>query len=231
MLKRHGVILTKILIMLTFIFPLKELPAISIGNLTFSLPSESNYVSKRITNNNKSARLYRVSVNKIDSPGINETISRSVDGELLFAPRQLTLQAGESELFKFYYHGPQDNRERYYRVSFTEIPTFTNSIQNSSGAYISMAPVIIMDSILVVRPRKVKFSWSYNRKDGSLSNTGNTWFKLLIKPGCNSKEEEGDAWYLRPGDIIHESALRKEGNHYIIFNEKFIKLTKDCISQ
>ncbi len=62
-----------------------------------------------------------------------------------------------------------------------------------------MEPVVVMDTILVVRPREVQFKWSFDKVAGTVSNTGNTWFKLLIKPGCDSTEEEGDAWYLRPG--------------------------------
>ena len=50
-----------------------------------------------------------------------------------------------------------------------------------------------MDTILVVRPRQVQFKWSFDKVTGTVSNTGNTWFKLLIKPGCDSTEEEGDA--------------------------------------
>ncbi len=46
---------------------------------------------------------------------------------------------------------------------------------------------------------------------GTVSNTGNTWFKLLIKPGCDSTEEEGDARYLRPGDVVHQPELRQRG--------------------
>ncbi|STR41403.1 CFA/I fimbrial chaperone [Klebsiella michiganensis] len=64
-----------------------------------------------------------------------------------------------------------------------------------------MDPVVVMDTILVVRPREVRFKWAYDRAAGTVSNTGNTWFKLLIKPGCDTTEEEGDAWYLRPGTL------------------------------
>lgn len=68
-----------------------------------------------------------------------------------------------------------------------------------------------MDTILVVRPRQVQFKWSFDQVTGTVSNTGNTWFKLLIKPGCDSTEEEGDAWYLRPGDVVHQPELRQPG--------------------
>jgi hypothetical protein len=203
-------------------------PAISVGNLTFSLAAEDNFAFKRVMNNNKSARLYQVSIVAIDRPGGKEVRSRPTDGELLFAPRQLTLLAGESEYFKFYYHGPKDDRERYYRVSFREIPTHNYVMRNKSGTEVSMDPVVVMDTILVVRPREVRFKWAYDRAAGIVSNTGNTWFKLLIKPGCDTTEEEGDAWYLRPGDVVHQSAITQKGNKFIIYNDKFISIADDC---
>ncbi|HFR8653485.1 TPA: fimbria/pilus periplasmic chaperone [Escherichia coli] len=202
--------------------------AISVGNLTFSLAADAEFAAKRVVNNNKSARLYRISIVGIDRPGGKEVRSRPTDGELLFAPRQLTLQAGESEYFKFYYHGPKDNRERYYRVSFREIPTRNYVMRTDNGTQISMDPVVVMETILVVRPRQVQFKWAYDRAAGTVSNTGNTWFKLLIKPGCDTTEEEGEAWYLRPGDVVRQASLRQPGNHYIIYNDRFIKVSNDC---
>lgn len=228
MSRRRGATLTKALLTLGCLLAAPLAQAISVGNLTFSLPAEADFASKRVVNNNKSARLYRITVSAIDRPGGSEVRSRPVDGELLFAPRQLALQAGESEYFKFYYHGPRDNRERYYRVSFREIPTRNLTRRSPTGGEVSMEPVVVMDTILVVRPREVHFKWSFDKAAGTVSNTGNTWFKLLIKPGCDSTEEEGDAWYLRPGDVVRQPALRQPGNHYLVYNDKFIKISDTC---
>lgn len=229
MSRRRGATLTKALLTVGCLLAAPLAQAISVGNLTFSLPAEADFASKRVVNNNKSARLYRIAVSAIDRPGGSEVRSRPVDGELLFAPRQLVLQAGESEYFKFYYHGPRDNRERYYRVSFREIPTRNLTRRSpADGGEVSMEPVVVMDTILVVRPREVQFKWSFDKVAGTVSNTGNTWFKLLIKPGCDSTEEEGDAWYLRPGDVVRQPALRQPGNHYLVYNDKFIKISDTC---
>ncbi len=228
MSRRRGATLTKALLTLSCLLAAPLAQAISVGNLTFSLPAGADFASKRGVNNNKSARLYRITVSAIDRPGGSEVRSRPVDGELLFAPRQLALQAGESEYFKFYYHGPRDNRERYYRVSFREIPTRNLTRRSPTGGEVSMEPVVVMDTILVVRPRQVQFKWSFDKVAGTVSNTGNTWFKLLIKPGCDSTEEEGDAWYLRPGDVVRQPALRQPGNHYLVYNDKFIKISDTC---
>ncbi|MEX7600833.1 molecular chaperone [Klebsiella pneumoniae] len=228
MSRRRGATLTKALLTVGCLLAAPLAQAISVGNLTFSLPAEADFASKRVVNNNKSPRLYRIAVSAIDRPGGSEVRSRPVDGELLFAPRQLVLQAGESEYFKFYYHGPRDNRERYYRVSFREIPTRNLTRRSPTGGEVSMEPVVVMDTILVVRPREVQFKWSFDKVAGTVSNTGNTWFKLLIKPGCDSTEEEGDAWYLRPGDVVRQPALRQPGNHYLVYNDKFIKISDTC---
>lgn len=231
MLRQRGVILTKarqaLLCLLILAAPPAAL-AISVGNLTFSMSPDDSFVAKRVLNNNQSARLYEVSVVGIDSPSEKEIQTRPADGELLFSPKQMTLQPGLGEYFKFYYNGPKDDRERYYRVSFREVPTSNHVMRNSANSQISIDPVVIIDTILVVRPRHIDFKWTYDRATGTIRNTGNTWFKLLIKPGCSTTEEEGDARYLRAGDVVQNQGLREAGNHYIVFNDKFIKISDDC---
>ncbi len=182
MFRRRGVTLTKALLTAVCMLAAPLTQAISVGNLTFSLPSETDFVSKRVVNNNKSARIYRIAISAIDSPGSSELRTRPVDGELLFAPRQLALQAGESEYFKFYYHGPRDNRERYYRVSFREVPTRNQTRRSPTGGEVSTEPVVVMDTILVVRPRQVQFKWSFDKVTGTVSNTGNSRPAIDLRP-------------------------------------------------
>ena len=68
-------------------------------------------------------------------------------------------------------------------VSFREVPTRNQTRRSPTGGEVSTEPVVVMDTILVVRPRQVQFKWSFDKVTGTVSNTGNTWFKLLIKPG------------------------------------------------
>ncbi|HGD8000498.1 TPA: hypothetical protein ACI7MF_001446, partial [Escherichia coli] len=56
MFRRRGVTLTKALLTAVCMLAAPLTQAISVGNLTFSLPSETDFVSKRVVNNNKSAR-------------------------------------------------------------------------------------------------------------------------------------------------------------------------------
>lgn len=82
--------------------------------------------------------------------------------------------------------------------------------------------------ILVVRPRTVHFDWRWDKQRGTLQNVGNTYFKLLLKPGCDSTDEESPAFYLRPGETLRNSALRQKGQKYIVYNERFIRIDQDC---
>lgn len=91
MFRRHGVTLTKALLTVGCMLTVPLAQAISVGNLTFSLPAEVDFASKRVVNNNQSARIYRIAITAIDSPGSSEVRTRPVDGELLFSPRQLAL--------------------------------------------------------------------------------------------------------------------------------------------
>jgi P pilus assembly chaperone PapD len=203
--------------------------AINVGPLTFSMTQEHSFSAKRVLNNNLSARIYQVNIRAIDRPGDREVLSRPADGELLFAPRQLMLQAGEAEYYKFFYRGPQDDSERYYRISFREVPTrpFETAQRNAYG--VSMEPIVVMDTILVVRPRHTNFTYRLDSRRGTLTNTGNTYFKFLLKPSCNSTDEEGVTEYLRPGDTLTHGGIRLKGPKFIIYNDQFISVDKSCM--
>ncbi|WP_312688683.1 hypothetical protein [Kosakonia sp.] len=216
-----------IFLLMILILP-KPSQAIYAGNLTFSMAPEKSVVSKYIVNNNVSARLYRVTVFGIDKPGANEIRTPVFPGELLYTPKQLVLQPSEGDFFKFQYNGPHDDKERYYRAIFYEISPENRNIARTATSSVGMMPVVVLDTVLVVRPRKINFKWAYNRTNGTFKNTGNTWFKLLIKPFCTSTEEEGESWYLRPGDILRLPALKHASSTIIIYDERFIKTNNLC---
>ncbi|STV79429.1 CFA/I fimbrial chaperone [Klebsiella michiganensis] len=102
MFRRRGVTLTNLLRMLICLLSLgfaTAAQAISVGNLTFSLAAEDNFASKRVINNNKSARLYRVSIVAIDRPGGKEVRSRPADGELAVCPASAYPAGGGERVF------------------------------------------------------------------------------------------------------------------------------------
>lgn len=231
MLKRHGIMLTKATALLLFLIVLGFSPsvlAIYIGDLTFAIDSDKPFTSKRILNNNKSAKIYRVTISGIKDPASEDPGYSLDNGEVLFSPHMLTLQEGSGDYFKFYYNGPSDGQERYYRVSFAEIPVNEYHTASSGASRVELEPVIVLDSILVVRPRKSVFTWRFDGQQGHVKNTGNTFFKLIAKPDCHSTEEQGKVWYVRPGDDVSSAILKQTGDKYIVYNAKYIKISHDC---
>ena len=67
MSRRRGATLTKALLTVGCLLAAPLAQAISVGNLTFSLPAEADFASKRVVNNNKSARLYRIGLQAPDT--------------------------------------------------------------------------------------------------------------------------------------------------------------------
>ena len=230
-LRQHGAMLIKLLSKYFLIFFLLApffANAIYVGNQTFSINSDSNMYAKLVINNNQAPRLYRITIRAIVSPGTSEVYFQPNDGELLFAPRQMMLKPGEGDFFKFYYHGPADDKERYYRIAFEEIPPQNKKSKNAKDNIISMMPVIVMDTILVVRPRKINFEWFLDHSHGEVANKGNTWFKLLLKPGCGATEDTSSTWYLRPGEALKSGYVKGAGEIFILYNDSFIKIHDDC---
>ena len=83
---RRGATLTKALLTVGCLLAAPLAQAISVGNLTFSLPAEADFASKRVVNNNKKRAAVPHRRQRHRSPGGSEVRSRPVDGELLFAP-------------------------------------------------------------------------------------------------------------------------------------------------
>ncbi|CRY56533.1 Uncharacterised protein [Yersinia intermedia] len=199
--------------------------AISVGPLTFTMNQDQVFIAKRVYNDNPTARIYQVNISALDRPGSKEVVSRPAGGELLFSPKQLVLAAGKSEYYKFFYHGPKDQHERYYRVSFREVPT---SDLEERKHDVELEPVIVLDTILVVRPRDTHFDYRLDREQGAITNSGNTFFKYLIKPGCGATDEQGTTVYIRPGETFRDPRIKYKSEQFIIFDSKFISLNQSC---
>ncbi len=133
-------------------------------------------------NNNKSARIYRIAISAIDSPGSSELRTRPVDGELLFAPASWRCRLVRASILNFTIMVHGITASATTGSHFARSPPRNLTKRSPTGGEVSTEPVVVMDTILVVRPRQVQFKWSFDQVTGTVSNTGNTWFKLLIKP-------------------------------------------------
>ncbi len=234
MLKPHGRIYLKRLpglaagsIMLVAV----SAAAIEAGQLTLALPADRSFIARTVLNNNHSARIYQVRVYAIRRPSEHEQRLPAIDGELLYSPKTLVLPPGDSDIFRFYYRGPADNKERYYRILINEIATRQGSAPGTPDRRISMEPDVILETLFVVRPRKIHFSYQWHPASGRLKNNGNTYFKLLVKPDCQSSEQQMQAWYLPPGGQVQSKLLSQAASSYLVYDQRFITLSQHCTEE
>ncbi|HBT4732714.1 TPA: molecular chaperone [Klebsiella quasipneumoniae subsp. similipneumoniae] len=202
--------------------------AIYLDSTIYEIPADKNFISKQIYNNSNKQNLYEISAVKLDKPGAGgENRSSVVDGELLFTPLSFSLQPGASNFFKIFYKGSTDATERYYRLLFREIP-MTLFSERHHGKNSEAIPVVAIDTILIVRPRNINFSYTLDEKEGHLTNTGNTYFKVIVHNGCNSNDDAATIRYILPGETWNSPMLREMNKKFIVALQKYIPTGNGC---
>ncbi|SAE69185.1 Gram-negative pili assembly chaperone%2C N-terminal domain [Enterobacter cloacae] len=135
--------------------------AINVGKVTTIIPADADSTAKEIKNEADSVRIVSVRAQRISSP-MDEGIvinPEKVD-ELLLTPTRMVMPAGTSNIVKFYYHGNADNKERYYRITFTDegVSEEVDSGSPKNGTGMTRA---VVSTILVVQPRDKKIDFVY----------------------------------------------------------------------
>lgn len=202
--------------------------ALYLDSTIYEMPAGKSFISKRIFNDSKKQNVYRISAVKIDKPGPGGEKRQDIEeGELIFAPLTFSLAPDAGEFFKIFYRGPQDDKERYYRVQFTELPV-TMFPERNGGKSSEAIPAIALDTILVVRPRKIDLRYTLDEQSGVLKNTGNTFFKIIVQLGCNSTDDEATIRYVLPGETYRSSGLKKQNKKFIVALHKYIPIGNAC---
>jgi P pilus assembly protein, chaperone PapD len=205
--------------------------AIYLDSTIYDMPADASFISKRIFNNSKKQNVYSISAVKIDKPGPGGERRQPIEeGELLFAPLNFSLAPDAGEYFKIFYRGPQDDRERYYRVQFTEMPVTMFPARNQ-GKKSEAIPAIAMETILVVRPRKLDLRYTLDERSGVLKNTGNTFFKIIVQRGCHSTDDEATIRYVLPGETYRSSGLKYQNKKFIVALQKYIPVGDGCFKR
>ncbi len=180
--------------------------AISVGEITSIIPPNETILSKEITNTTDIARFIGLRVERISTPlEGGEVIPMESRDEILSAPASLVLPGGAKEFFKVVYQGPQDDQERYYRLSWLDAPIseFASEAQPKGAQALTSARI---DTILVVAPRKEIFKYENNGDE--VKNLGNATFRVISVGKCknpeNDKDGEGcrERYYVMPGKSI-----------------------------
>ena len=202
--------------------------AVWFSALIYDMPADKDFVSRPIYNDTDRTNLYNISAWKIDRPGNGgENKISDQDLEILWAPLKFSLAPLQTDYFKLYYRGPKDDKERYFRVVFKEIPLRLYPLQKT-GSNLNVLPVTSMSTILVVRPRKIKLAYKVDEQKGIIENTGNTFFRVIIQKGCEGDDESSTQFYMLPGEKYQDKSVSVTNRKFIVAQDKYIKLGNGC---
>ncbi|GAB1117080.1 fimbria/pilus periplasmic chaperone [Shewanella algae] len=162
--------------------------AVNVGSVTTFIQPEQESVSKEIANPTDTARLILISVARISSPTEGGEVISMENGELMLTPSRLLLPANAKNNVRFFYNGPKDDNERYYRITWTDMALSEEQGSSSNKSAIATASAMI-GTILVVSPRIDRFSYKY-LPDGQLKNTGNSSYRVVAYGPCINKESD-----------------------------------------
>lgn len=203
--------------------------AIDIGPMTAVLESTDEFMARTVTNNGTTPKIYEVRAAKISNPMASGQLLAMPPGELLYAPKRFVLHSKQQQNVKFYYKGVADDQERYYRVTFIESPAAQAGGHEDKSRKSKLDIKIELQSILVVRPRQVRFEYQLHPGEASITNTGNTFFEFMVKRGCEQPDSEADSKYLLPGETYRNTKISQSGNQkLIVYQSRFIAVGKDC---
>lgn len=206
--------------------------ALYIESEVFSLESNKTFFSRTYLNNTDRTNLYKIHIYKIEKPGGKEKDEVKLpieNGEVLYTPLQKILLPNEHEFFKLFYKGPSDNKERYYRIIIEETPV--NLVPyNENTKQPLIVPTVGLNTVMVIRPRELHFSYDHNNVLGTIKNTGNTYFRLHLNDNCDSPDETAKILQLLPGESYQNEWLKKEHQQFIIAFDRFISLENNCSS-
>lgn len=214
-----------------FLFPLlTSFPAVAIGvgDVTSIMSPDETHLAKEIFNNTDSARFVNVRIERLSSPmegGV--IIPMESKSELLSTPANLILPGQSKEYFRFIYDGPSDDKERYYRLSWSDEPIaeYESTKKSKLGQATTSA---IIGTIFVVAPRKEHFD--FKREGDTVTNTGNASFRVISYGPCRDKSQDQgkgcrERYYLMPNvsvKIKHTDLSSKRTHVGIWHGEKLI---------
>ncbi len=172
--------------------------AINVGAVTTFIDAGSQEVAKQIENGSDQARLVTISVTRITSPEEGgQEIPMEVSGELMLSPSRLMLPANAKNNVRFFYKGPQDDKERYYRIRWLDTALSVDDQRNERRQAVATTSAQI-GTILVVTPRQHRFA--YDLKDDTLTNQGNASYRTVAYGPCLKGEELcKETYYDLPG--------------------------------
>ena len=179
--------------------------SVNVGDITSIINANETTLAKEVENTTNVARYIALKVEKITSPAPDGKIIPLENNEILSTPAGLVLPGSGKDIFKILYNGPKDDQERYYRLSWLDAPVLGKEDNTANKAALATTSAII-NTILVVTPRKDKFTYSYS--NGTITNTGNASFRIVAAGSCIDKTKDishkgcRERYYVMPGKSV-----------------------------
>ena len=179
--------------------------AVYFDSIIYDMDASKDFISRPLVNDTSSNNLYTISAYKIAGPGNGN--ERPVPGQDKdrSGRRCSSPYRPMAEYFKLYYRGPGDDIERYYRVIFKETPVTV--FPGAWSRKTEYCPFGIDEHHSHCSPSKTRFQYEINEATGTIKNTGNTYFRVILQKGCNGDDESSTQFYMLPG--IAGQALRR----------------------
>ena len=200
--------------------------ALDVGDISSFMNSDASVLSKEIKNTTDSGRLINIHVERLSSPlEGGSVIPMDRQDEVLLTPASLLLPAKSSDVIRFFYKGPADNKERYYRIVWFDQALSDAQRDSARRSAVATASARI-GTILVVAPRKANYRYQY--ANATLVNTGNATLRILaygpcLKPADGKECKEN--YYLMPGKerrFTRVNAADKKGRVALWQGEQFV---------
>ena len=200
--------------------------ALDVGDISSFMNSGSSTLSKEIKNTTDSGRLINIHMERLSSPlDSGKVIPMDKQDEILLTPASLLLPAKASDVIRFFYKGPADDKERYYRIVWFDQALSDAQRNGSTRSAVATASARI-GTILVVAPRKANFRYQY--ANGTLVNTGNATLRILaygpcLKPADGKECKEN--YFLMPGKdrrFTRVNVADKKGRVALWQGEQFV---------
>lgn len=200
--------------------------ALDVGDISSFMNSGSSTLSKEIKNTTDSGRLINIHMERLSSPlDGGKVIPMDKQDEILLTPASLLLPAKASDVIRFFYKGPADDKERYYRIVWFDQALSDAQRNGSTRSAVATASARI-GTILVVAPRKANFRYQY--ASGTLVNTGNATLRILAYGPCLKPvdgKECKENYFLMPGKerrFTRVNVADKKGRVALWQGEQFV---------
>ncbi|AHG20865.1 hypothetical protein Z042_15590 [Chania multitudinisentens RB-25] len=202
--------------------------ALDVGAISSFMHSDSAILSKEIKNTTDNGRLVNIKVERISNPSESGTvIPMETKDEMLLSPASLMMPANASDVIRFYYKGPEDNKERFYRITWLD-QALSDAGQNTAKRNAVATTSARIGTILVVTPRKAQFSHQF--ANGTLTNTGNATFKMVAYGACKDKKNGSSCkenYFVMPGRerTLAKVDINDKKSHVALwYGEQFIQV-------